>query len=228
MAHELKSPINAVESYLNLMEEKYLGENINNYLNIISRSKIRIQDMRKLIMDLLDLTQIEAGSRKRKVEKINLHDLFLNILELNIGLVQKRKIKIKYVIDKNITVNADKTDIEILINNLLSNAIKYNKDEGEVNFSIRKDENINEGDKKINKLYIKCADTGIGISEDDQQKLFNEFSRIKNEKTKNITGSGLGLSILKKILKHYNGHVSLESQIDFGSKFTLILEGEGM
>ncbi|MBF0361254.1 MAG: response regulator [Oligoflexia bacterium] len=219
LAHELKSPINAIESYLNLMVESYLGDKLSEYANIISRSKSRIQDMRKLITDLLDLTRIEAGSRNRVIEEINLKEILSNCVESVNFQAQKRGIIIKSIVDGELLMFADKTDMEILLNNLLTNAVKYNVDNGSVDISIRRD--ISDSDSE--KIFIECSDSGIGIAEEDQKKLFGEFSRVKNDKTRNIAGSGLGLSIVKKVLSYYDGEINLESKVNFGSKFSIVL-----
>jgi len=102
-------------------------------------------------------------------------------------------------------------------NNLISNAVKYNRPNGKVDIFINKIEN---------KVTIEVSDTGIGLSKSETDKLFNEFVRIKNSKTKNILGSGLGLSTVKKIALIYKGDISVDSQPDIGSKFTIIMEEE--
>jgi len=110
-------------------------------------------------------------------------------------------------------MNADNNEMEIIFNNLISNAVKYNKTNGTVEIKIATDDN---------KISIAVSDTGIGMSEDDIAKLFQEFSRIKNEKTKGISGSGLGLSILKKTVEDfYHGTVTVKSTPDVGSTFTV-------
>ena len=114
----------------------------------------------------------------------------------------------------NFVMQADSTEIEIIFNNLLSNAVKYNKDDGEVFLTL-----IPEGGK----LKIIVEDTGIGMSNEDTARLFKDFVRIKNKKTQNISGSGLGLSIMKKIVDLNEGTVEVESEIDKGSKFTVTI-----
>jgi len=105
---------------------------------------------------------------------------------------------------------SDKSEMEILFNNLVSNAVKYNTDNGKVNLYISKDEN---------NAKVIVEDTGIGMSEEETAKLFQEFVRIKNSKTKNVTGSGLGLSIAKKMVELNRGSIDVESTPDVGSKF---------
>ncbi len=104
--------------------------------------------------------------------------------------------------------------MEIIFNNLLSNAVKYNKNDGHVSLEIIKLEE---------KITIIVKDTGIGMNEEETNMLFKEFVRIKNEKTKNIAGSGLGLSIVRKIAELYKGSISVVSVPDQGSIFEVNL-----
>ena len=111
-------------------------------------------------------------------------------------------------------MEADRTEIEMIFNNLISNAVKYNRDHGRVSITVQ-----TLGDE----VKIQVEDTGIGMTPDECQKLFSDFSRIKNEKTRHILGSGLGLSTLKKLATIYNGDISVISQPDVGSTFFVSL-----
>jgi len=112
---------------------------------------------------------------------------------------------------------ADPTDMEIIFNNLVSNSVKYNKTGGKAEIII---------DSNENDVIVYFTDTGIGITESDKENLFNEFVRIKNEKTKNISGSGLGLSIVKKVIELYNGTITVDSLPEAGTTFTVRLPGK--
>ena len=210
LSHELKSPINAVEGYLNIMKDKQIGDELSAYETMIDRSLVRIKGMRNLIMDMLDITRLESGIKQRDIKPVDLVEI-ANISKDTVEpLAIQKNIKIHTNFPDELLFNADTNEIEIIFNNLLSNAVKYNKDSGEVFFSLH---------KKLNEIIVTVEDTGIGISEDDIPKLFGEFQRIKTDKTREITGSGLGLSILKKLVDMYNGIVQVESKIDKGSKF---------
>jgi two-component system, sensor histidine kinase and response regulator len=214
LSHELKSPINAIEGYLNIMKDKQAGSNIDDYQVMIGRSLERIKGMRNLIFDMLDLTRIESGKKKRNFAPVDLSELgSLAIHSIEPMAIQKN-ISIKKNFKSNIIFNADVNEIEIIFNNLLSNAVKYNVENGQVEFSISEDDNT---------INFIVEDTGIGMTEDEVQSLFKDFVRIKNEKTKNITGSGLGLSITKKIISLYDGNIITESQPGKGTKFSVSL-----
>jgi signal transduction histidine kinase len=214
LTHELKSPLAAVEGYLNIIKNRDLGDNTSAYEHIIDRSLIRLEGMKKLIFDLLDLTRIESKQKKREITQVEINPLVQHCIETANVEAQKRGIVIKADIEKGIIFPSDANEIEIILNNLLSNAVKYNRDNGRVDMAIKHDSE---------KLIIKVSDTGIGMTEEESAKLFNDFVRIKNIKTHKILGSGLGLSVVKKLALLYNGSVSVESQPDVGSTFTVEL-----
>ena len=214
LSHELKSPIAAVEGYLNIMTSRLKGDSLVEYDDMIERSVIRIHEMRKLVMDMLDLTSIESGQKKRTIEKIDLHEIAKDIISSFEQDLEKREIGVNLICDEKIEIDADKSEFEIIFRNLFSNAIKYNVDKGSIEFS------INTKDKKTE---IVCKDTGIGLSDEEKNKLFTEFTRIKNEKTKGIPGTGVGLSIVKKIIDLNNGVIEVDSKPEEGTEFKIII-----
>lgn len=213
LSHELKSPLNAIEGYLRMMQERQMGDKIDNYSDVIDRSLSRINAMRNLIMDLLDLTHIESGKRKRDLREIDLALVAKSALDTMTPMAVQRDIKIELISDEPQPIFADSDDMEILLNNLISNAVKYNVNGGWVKCT------VGHTDSHI---FCKVADSGIGIQAEDINKLFHEFSRIKNPQSKNVSGSGLGLSIVKKVLELYGAEIQVESVPGEGSVFTLI------
>ena len=214
LAHELKAPINAIKGYLNIISDRVMGNDVEKYDDMVERSLVRIDGMKKMISDLLDLTRIESGEKKRQLEKTNVTDSIKRSIDTAEPLAREKDISINLHNQEDIEFLCDSGEIEIIMNNLISNAIKYNKEEGRVDIDI---------DEKDDSVVISVADTGIGMSEEEQEKLFDEFTRIKNKKTRGIEGSGLGLSILQKIVNLYDGKISVESEPDQGTKFTITL-----
>jgi len=214
LSHELKAPLNAIEGYLRMMQEKESGELISDYATPIDRSLQRIQGMRNLIMDLLDFTKIRLERREDKMEAVDLREVAVNAIATVQPYSIQKDITIKLHVECNSIVTADPTDMEIVFNNLLSNAVKYNVEQGFVEIVI---------DGCADSVSISFSDTGIGIRESDKERLFDEFVRIKNEKTKDISGSGLGLSIVKKVIGLYNGTISFESEPGKGTTFSVML-----
>ncbi len=214
LSHELKSPLNAIEGYLRIMQDKQIGDNIGDYETMISRSMERIKGMRNLIIDLLDLTRIESGEKKQNLTQVNLVEIAQLAIDTIEPMAIQKNVKIITNFPEQEIITADINEIEIIFNNLISNGIKYNKNDGELEIIIKRE-------NKELKIIVK--DTGIGMSKEETAQLFKEFVRIRNEKTKSITGSGLGLSITQKILKLYKGKIKVESEEDKGSVFTVTI-----
>jgi two-component system, sensor histidine kinase and response regulator len=214
LSHELKAPLNAIEGYLRMMQEKQSGDRIEDYTTPIERSLQRIQGMRNLIMDLLDLTKIRLERKEEKIEEVHLSNIASNSIITVRPYAIQMEISIKLTIKSDAVIMADPTDMEIIFNNLISNSVKYNRRQGKSEIIIDSDDND---------VIIVFSDTGIGIKKEDRENLFEDFVRIKNEKTRNITGSGLGLSIVKKVVELYKGTISVDSVPDVGSTFTVRL-----
>jgi len=214
LSHELKAPLNAVEGYLRMMQEKQAGERITDYATHIDRSLQRIRGMRNLILDLLDFTKIRLERKDEKIQEVDLEEMAKGAIVTVRPYAIQMEVEINLDVKKDSVILADPEDIEIIFNNLISNAVKYNKVGGKVHISI---------DNTEDEAIITFSDTGIGISEYDQGNLFNEFMRVKNDRTRNISGSGLGLSIVKKVIELYYGTIQLQSKPDVGSVFTVRL-----
>ncbi len=214
LSHELKSPVNAIEGYLQIMKDKQVGDNLDDYKVMIDRSLERLKGMRTLIIDLLDLTKLESGPKTRNIKPVDITEMFRIARDTIEPIANQRKIKVNPIQEEGIYFNGDRGEIEIIFNNLLSNAVKYNRVEGEITVGVKKENGC---------LLITVEDTGIGMTEDEISKLFQEFVRIRNMKTRDITGSGLGLSIVKKLVDMYDGEIKVESNPDVGSKFTITL-----
>jgi signal transduction histidine kinase len=214
LGHELKAPLGAVEGYLRMLENPDLAGNAAARQEAINRSLVRVEGMRKLIADLLDLTHIESGQRQRQLQTVNLVEVACAARDLLAAEAGARQITVEIQPAEPVTLTADRGEIEMIFNNLISNAIKYNRDGGRVDVRVAKSDDT---------ATIEVADTGIGMSADEAGRLFGEFVRIRNERTQNILGSGLGLSIVKKLALLYNGQATVESQEGTGSTFRVTL-----
>jgi len=214
LSHELKAPLNALEGYLRMMQGKQAGELIDDYATPIERSLQRIQGMRNLIMDLLDFTKIRLERKEEKIQEVNLAEVASAAMVTVQPYAIQMDININIDVRSDVTIMADPDDMEIIFNNLISNAVKYNKVGGKAEVTI---------DSSDNEAILIISDTGIGITKNDTENLFTEFVRIKNEKTRNISGSGLGLSIVKKVVELYHGTIKVDSTPDVGTVFTIRL-----
>jgi two-component system, sensor histidine kinase and response regulator len=214
LAHELKAPLNAVAGYLDLIQKRSLGDNIADYDEMIGRSLHRIDGMNKLIYDLLDLTRIESGKRERHLAVVDLRAAAQAAAEAQQAQAESRQIAINVHADGEASLTADASEIDMLLNNLISNAVKYNRDGGRVDITVACHDN---------QAAIVVADTGIGLTPDEKNRIFGEFVRIKSEATNHIPGSGLGLSIVKKLVQLYDGDIQVASEPAVGTTFTVVL-----
>ena len=214
LSHELKNPLNAVEGYLKMMQERQAGENLSAYDEMIERSLNRVKGMRSMIMDLLDLTKIESGKKEREIHPVDLVRIARVSGETMGPMAIQMEVDIRFEAPEELWVNADSEELEIILNNLVSNAVKYNKRGGSVICRLKPDDKM---------LQIEVEDTGLGIPEDEIPTLFREFVRIRRKETRNIMGSGLGLSIVKRLVDFYDGTIEVDSQPGRGSIFRVVL-----
>ena len=215
LAHELKAPLAAVEGYLQILKDRSLGDRPEAYDGMVERCLVRSEHMRKLIADLLDLTRIESGQKKRLLTGVDVVQLAHSAIETAAPEADERHVDIRLHAQAPVTMTADAGEIEMILNNLVSNAVKYNRDQGRVDVTLaRNDDHVS----------IQVADTGIGMMPEDAARLFEEFVRIRTEKTRGILGSGLGLSIVRKLTLLYDGDVKVKSEPDVGTTFTVVLK----
>lgn len=214
LGHELKAPLGAIEGYLRIIQNRTAGSELAAYDEAVSRSLVRAEQMRKLITDLLQLTRIESGQRARELQPLDLAAAARTALETVTPDAQARGIALALDTPPALPLLADRTELEIMLNNLLSNAVKYNRDRGSVTMTLRRDGGT---------VTMAVADTGIGMTDGETARLFGEFVRIRNAQTKNISGSGLGLSIVRKLAELNGGTVTVASIPGQGTTFTVTL-----
>jgi signal transduction histidine kinase len=212
LAHELKAPLNAIEGYLNILRTEEEGQHVQ----MIDRSLLRLEGMKKLIFDLLDLTRIESGQKQRNFVTVDVRDFAKAAIDMLTVEARAGNVTMELRAPDPVMLEADPSEIEIIFNNLVSNAVKYNRDGGSVIVNV-----LRNGDD--GPATIEVADTGIGLAPEEAGKLFNEFVRIKNEDTVKVLGSGLGLSTVRKLAQLYGGEATVQSEKHVGSTFTVTL-----
>lgn len=214
LSHELKAPLNAIDGYMKMIKERQFGNSVDAYDEMLDRSIERIKGMRQLILDLLDLTKIETGKPTQKLEIVNIRKIVQMAIDTIRPYAIQKDVDLYINSRESIEMKADPGEIEIIMNNLISNAVKYNRTGGRVDVFL---------EKKDDKLKITVADTGIGLKKEDKEKIFVDFVRIKSIQTREVTGSGLGLSIVKKIVDMYQGSIDVHSEPDKGTSFIITL-----
>jgi signal transduction histidine kinase len=215
LAHELKAPLAAIQGYVEIVRNRQAGDDPAAYEHMLDRCLIRTQGMSKLIYDLLDLTRIESGQKTRNLAALDVREVASVAIEAVAPEAAERNITIDLQIGGPVPMVADREEIEIILNNLLSNAVKYNRPQGRIEVKARLEED---------KVALSVADTGIGMTKEERERIFADFVRIKSSKTRDILGSGLGLSIVKKLVLLYDGKIDVESEPDAGSTFTVTLK----
>jgi len=182
---------------------------------LIARAKARTKGVLILIKDLLDLSKIEAGKMIQYKEPLSLAEVIPRAVEMMKSDAIEKNIHIVFVPPPRISlIQADRDSMEGIFTNLISNAIKYTPAGGRVTIAL----NDHDGFVKIS-----VADTGIGIKSEDISRIFDKFYRVKSIETRQIVGTGLGLTIVKSIVEAHLGTISLESTEGEGTTFTVLL-----
>ncbi len=214
LGHDLKSPLNAVESYLEIMRSRILGDSLDPYIPILDKSISRLHQMRELITDVVAWSRIRDPSTPRDFASRDISKIARLILERYREDALVRNITLSADMEDSIIMEAGAGEIELIIGHLIDNAVKYNRDNGSVALTLRKAED---------RIIIEVADTGMGMTGEEQSRLFQEFVRIKNDRTRDIGGTGLGLAIVRQIARYYEGTVAVRSEPDKGATFTITL-----
>jgi len=216
VSHQLQSPLVAVQQYLDVL--KHLGDTPNREAlqkEWIDRSLDRIKELIAIVRDWLTISKIESGQFVDCFGKVSLKPIIDEIVQTYSENARGKNLKVISELTENLSlVKAHEECLIMLFSNLIINAIKYNKENGQI--SIRADE-------EDENIIISIADTGIGIPQDKFEIIFEEFYRIKDESTRNISGTGLGLPICKKIAKELNGEIKVQSNVNKGSTFYITL-----
>ncbi len=217
MSHDMRTPLNVILNLSNLIEENI--SNKNKVLEYIKKIKFSSNQLLTLINDLLEISRLERANLSISSETINLKEFIKECAEPFSDIAQKenKTFNMQFNIENEMVIG-DTTRIGQIINNLLSNAFKYTETGDKISIS------LNEY-KKVNQLYYKItvSDTGIGISKDFLEHIFDSYSRETRFSSKNITGTGLGMPIVKRIVQQMGGEITVDSTLGEGSTFTVIL-----
>ena len=217
MSHEIRTPLNAIVGFSQALEEENLPDEAKDEVKEIIMAS---QSLLEIVNGILDISKIEAN----KLEIVNAEYDFNKVLEELVALTRARMgdkpLQFKTSFDPTIptVLYGDHTRIKQIILNLLTNAVKYTK-EGYINFKV--DSVIKED---VCRLIISVEDSGIGIKEENINKLFSKFERFDLEKNITIEGTGLGLAITKKLVDLMNGKIVVQSTYGEGSRFTVAID----
>lgn len=212
VAHELRVPMTSIKGYADLIVSGVAGplnEQQSQFLEVIRRNLLR---MSTLISDLSDINRIESGRMKFESRAFDIRETVEDVTGSLQERIEARQQTIEIEIADNVTdVYADPTRVAQMLTNLVSNANKYTLDGGQIFIRVTCDDQF---------AIVAVKDTGIGISEEDQKKLFTQFFRAEDYEVREQPGWGLGLSIVRKMVEAQGGQIDFESEHGQGSTFT--------
>ena len=214
MSHEIRTPLNGIIGLTNLARDKVTNPDIQDYLDKVILSS---DALLHVINDILDVSKIESGKLELEITDVKVSDLFDRISATLDANARNKGLALQLFIDKDVPTSfkGDPTRLQQVLNNLISNAIKFTE-EGYVQLTVHFDKDTGE-------LSIRVKDTGIGIEPKNLHKLFKEFSQADTSTTRKFGGSGLGLTIAKSLTELMKGKITVESEINNGTTFTVAL-----
>ncbi len=219
MSHELRTPLNSIIGF-----SRVILKGIDGPVTDLQRQDLTAiynsgQHLLGLINDVLDIAKIEAGKMELAFEEVNIADLITSVMSTGQGLVKDKPIQLIRKIDTDLpSVRADAMRVRQVLLNLLSNAAKFTE-EGEIIVEAHSQPNA----YGISEVYVSVADTGPGISPEDQAKLFQAFSQVDDSPTRKTGGSGLGLAISQQLIQLHGGRIGVHSELGRGSTFFFTL-----
>jgi len=215
VSHELRTPMTSIKGYVDLLLMGSVGElseQQEHFLSIIRNNANRLTE---LVNDLLDISRIETGRMEPDLRAIHLHGAVMDVINTLAGRAQGRSVALQTDISPELPpVTADGAWLTQILTNLIGNAVQYTPPGGKVTISARRNRNH---------LEISVADTGIGISRENQNKIFDRFFRADDPLVQETSGTGLGLPITKSLVHMLGGEIWVDSEPGEGSTFTFTL-----
>ena len=211
-SHELRTPLTIMrgEVELALRSPKAPEE----YRRVLVSNLEEILRLASIIDSLLEFTKTEPGAKEVAMERVNFTSILTELYEDSKMIAEKKKIQVRLERNDAACILADAIRIRQLFLNLIDNAIKYTPECGHVSLSSELEGGF---------VKVKVSDDGIGIAEDDQQKIFHRFYRVDKGRSRDMGGTGLGLSIAQSITSSHRGHIAVESVLGKGTTFTVLL-----
>ncbi|MDM8534399.1 ATP-binding protein [Clostridiaceae bacterium HSG29] len=217
MSHEIRTPLNGISGMIDLTLRTNLNEEQTNNLKV---AKTCVNALLNIIGDILDFSKLEVGRISLNYEKFNIRDFINDIKDQYKYKIEAKKIIFLLNIDNSLPeyLYGDKNRIRQIVSNLLENAIKFTE-KGKILLSVRKSKNFG----KNHIVIFNVIDSGIGISESKQNKIFEVFYQLDRELTRTHDGNGLGLAISKQLTEMMGGRINVRSELNNGSNFEVVL-----
>lgn len=218
LSHELRTPLSVIINACDILKGKYFGDLNDKQLKNVQSALDCANHLLNLINDLLDVSKMNAGKLPLTFQNLSIKELVTAAIANVNGLTEEKSLQVKLLLQPDdFTICADAQRLQQIFYNLLSNAIKFTKNNGHIEIRIYKRDRFME---------TIIRDDGIGIAQEDQERVFHEFEQVDSSYTKHYKGTGLGLPIVKKLVELHGGQVSLNSKPGGGTEviFTLPLE----
>ena len=215
VSHQLRSPLLSIQQYFEVILGGFVGEAAAKQREMIEEANARIDGLIKLINSWLSMSRIEAGSLTGKLQPVALGQILSEAAELLRPVAEAKRVILQMDLPDSLgTVWGCEESLKQAFTNLISNGVGFNREGGTVTITARENDDS---------LEVEISDTGIGISEDKLPFIFDEFFRVKTKETRGIAGSGLGLSIVKRIIAAHHGFIKVASKLGQGTTFSVRL-----
>jgi two-component system phosphate regulon sensor histidine kinase PhoR len=215
VSHELRTPLTSIKGYASILLTGKLGEpspEIKDRLDKINRHS---DELVHLVNDLLDIARIESGRIVMKKEPLDLKSVIEKVSDLLSMQLKEKQIELSVGVPEDANaISADPNQIERVFINLISNAIKFTPQKGKITINACKAQNM---------VQVDITDTGCGIPQEAQEKIFEEFYRVDNPINQEAKGTGLGLTLVKNIVEAHNGKIWVKSKLGAGSTFSFTI-----
>lgn len=211
--HDLRTPVTAISGFVDLIETERnsLPENIKDDFEAIKEASGRLHE---LVDDLLEVARSESGTIQIQPEPVNIEEIVKHVVNEVTPSAAQRNIQLQVNLAEQKTVMADAEKLQEVVENLFSNAVKYNRDNGQVKFETRIENN---------NLVFEISDTGLGIPANVQDKIFTKFFRARQKGTETVPGTGLGLFVVRMLIEKMKGNITFKSVEGQGTIFTFKL-----
>ena len=222
MSHELRTPLNAILGLSESLAEGVYGDMNTKQVKSINTIAESGHHLLALINDLLDIAKIGAGKMELELTNTHVEDVCQASLRLVLELAQKKNLKLALSMDnKSVMLTADERRLKQILVNLLSNAVKFTPEGGSVTLATT-------CDVESESLMFSVRDTGIGIAAEDLSRLFSPFTQLDSKLSRQYAGTGLGLTLVLRLVEMHGGSVTVESEIGKGSCFTIRIPCKGL
>jgi K+-sensing histidine kinase KdpD len=220
VSHELKNPMTSIKGYTDLLIAQAVGPVSEPQANFLQTIRSNVERMNVLVSDLSDESRIEAGRMRLDFVELDLQNVLDEVIRSQKGMIENKNQTITINLQETLPhIWADRVRVVQILANLISNANKYTPENGEIIFSAEQSANVwnTEGAPQV--VHIAVKDNGMGISEEDQRKIFQKFFRTESAKSSDAPGTGLGLNITKNLTEMQGGQIWFESEVGHGTTF---------